>query len=135
MEGEPESAPVRRHAPRGTTQFTGHRRSLFPTACKRRCPRSSVSLLYWKSYAPGEPRWPNPDRGAAHIRSEVLQFIAERALAISGASGIAIALAEAGEIVCRGTGRGNCSTARLKAELAIWPDRNLLHNRNHRPLR
>jgi len=41
--------------------------------------------------------------GAAHIRSEVLQFIAERALAISGASGIAIALAEAGEIVCRGT--------------------------------
>lgn len=41
--------------------------------------------------------------GAAQIRSEVLQFIAERALSISGASGIAIALAEAGEIVCRGT--------------------------------
>ncbi len=37
------------------------------------------------------------------IRNEVLQFIAERALAISGASGIAIALAEGQEIVCRGT--------------------------------
>jgi hypothetical protein len=40
---------------------------------------------------------------AAHIRREVLQFIAERALAITGASGIAIALAEGTEIVCRGT--------------------------------
>jgi N-acetylmuramoyl-L-alanine amidase len=39
----------------------------------------------------------------ARIRREVLQFIAERALAISGASGIAIALAEGAAVVCRGT--------------------------------
>ena len=39
----------------------------------------------------------------ARVRSEVLQYIAERALAISGAGGIAIALAEGHEIVCRGT--------------------------------
>ena len=39
----------------------------------------------------------------AQIRSMVLQFIADRGLAISGASGIAIALAEGNDVVCRGS--------------------------------
>ncbi len=54
---------------------------------------------------------------AARIRSEVLQFIAERALTISGASGIAIALAEAGEIVCRGTAGDTAPPLGLKLSL------------------
>ena len=54
---------------------------------------------------------------AAHIRSEVLQFIAERALAISGASGIAIALAEGSEIVCRGTAGDTAPPLGLKLNL------------------
>ena len=39
----------------------------------------------------------------AQIRSMVLQFIADRGLAISGASGIAIALSEGNDVVCRGS--------------------------------
>ena len=54
---------------------------------------------------------------AVSIRSEVLQFIAERALTISGASGIAIALAEAGEIVCRGTAGDTAPPLGLKLSL------------------
>src|SRR5882757_4008874 len=54
---------------------------------------------------------------AASIRGEVLQFIAERALTISGASGIAIALAEAGEIVCRGTAGDTAPPLGLKLSL------------------
>jgi N-acetylmuramoyl-L-alanine amidase len=54
---------------------------------------------------------------AAHIRSEVLQFIAERALAISGASGIAIALAEGNDIVCRGTAGDTAPPLGLKLDL------------------
>jgi N-acetylmuramoyl-L-alanine amidase len=54
---------------------------------------------------------------AASIRGNVLQFIAERALTISGASGIAIALAEAGEIVCRGTAGETAPPLGLKLSL------------------
>jgi len=54
---------------------------------------------------------------AASIRGEVLQFIAERALTISGASGIAIALAEAGEIICRGTAGETAPPLGLKLSL------------------
>lgn len=54
---------------------------------------------------------------AVSIRGEVLQFIAERALTISGASGIAIALAEAGEIVCRGTAGETAPPLGLKLSL------------------
>ena len=54
---------------------------------------------------------------AVSIRGEVLQFIAERALTISGASGIAIALAEAGEIVCRGTAGDTAPPLGLKLSL------------------
>ena len=54
---------------------------------------------------------------AVSIRAEVLQFIAERALTISGASGIAIALAEAGEIVCRGTSGDTAPPLGLKLSL------------------
>ena len=54
---------------------------------------------------------------AAQIRSEVLQFIAGRALTISGASGIAIALAEGNEIVCRGTAGETAPPLGLKLNL------------------
>jgi N-acetylmuramoyl-L-alanine amidase len=37
------------------------------------------------------------------VLDEVLQLVAERALAITGADGVAVALAEADEIVCRGS--------------------------------
>ena len=53
----------------------------------------------------------------ARIRSEVLQFIAERALAISGASGVAIALAEGRDIVCRGTAGDTAPPLGLKLDL------------------
>ena len=54
---------------------------------------------------------------AARIRGQVLQFIAERALAISGASGVAIALAEGNEIVCRGTAGDTAPPLGLKLDL------------------
>ncbi len=54
---------------------------------------------------------------AIRIRREVLQFIAERALAIIGASGIAIALAEGTEIVCRGTAGDTAPPLGLKLNL------------------
>jgi N-acetylmuramoyl-L-alanine amidase len=47
----------------------------------------------------GEDRW----QGERFLLDEVLQLVAERALAITGADGIAIALAEGSEIVCRGS--------------------------------
>ncbi len=40
------------------------------------------------------------------VLDEVLQLVAERALAITGADGVAIALAEGEEIVCRGSAGG-----------------------------
>ncbi len=54
---------------------------------------------------------------AARIRQEVLQFIAARALAISGTSGIAIALAEGNGIVCRGTAGATAPPFGLKLDL------------------
>ncbi len=54
---------------------------------------------------------------AEHIRAQVLQTIAERALAISGASGVAIALAEGRDIVCRGTAGDTAPPLGLKLDL------------------
>jgi N-acetylmuramoyl-L-alanine amidase len=54
---------------------------------------------------------------AARIRQEVLQFIAGRALTISGASGIAIALVEGTGIVCRGTAGETAPPLGLKLDL------------------
>jgi len=63
----------------------------------------SFSAVFSKNCDPRKAVSAKAGSDAASIRGEVLQFIAERALTISGASGIAIALAEAGEIICRGT--------------------------------
>ena len=54
---------------------------------------------------------------AERIRGEVLQTIAERALAISGASGVAIALVEGRDIVCRGTAGDTAPPLGLKLDL------------------
>ena len=54
---------------------------------------------------------------AERIRGQVLQTIAERALAISGASGVAIALAEGRDIVCRGTAGDTAPPLGLKLDL------------------
>jgi len=58
-------------------------------------------------------------RGVSEVlmRGQVLQFIAERALAISGASGIAIALAEGSEIICRGTAGDSAPPIGLRLNL------------------
>lgn len=54
----------------------------------------------------GSPSESNPWEVEQFVLDEVLQLVAERALAITGADGVAVALAEGEEIVCRGSAGG-----------------------------